>query len=178
MSFRSLLPDTLFGRLFAATVGVIGLLMLLIVLLIVRERRELALLDSGAGSSASTIAETSEYLASLPQTERHDARAKLRQQRLFPDDVRPPPHARMKSEEQVALERAFASNLQRQLGPKYRVSVGPPRTPRSQIIPLHLGQREHRPTDIPPDGGPPPRGEPPPDGEPPPPPGGPMMVRR
>jgi signal transduction histidine kinase len=151
---------------------------LLIVLLIVRERRELALLDSGAGSSASTIAETSEYLASLPQTERDDARAKLRQQRLLPGDVRPPPHARMKSEEQVALERAFASNLQRQLGQKYRVSVGPPRTPRDQVIPLHLGQREHRLTDIPPDGGPPPRGEPPPDGEPPPPPGGPMMVRR
>src|SRR5688572_29527924 len=174
MSFRSLLPDTLFGRLFAATVGVIGLLMLLIVLLIVRERRELALLDSGAGSSASTIAETSQYLAGLPQTERHDARAKLRQQRLLPDDVRPPSRKHIKSEEQIELERAFANNLQRQLGPKYRVSVGPPKTPRREVIPLHLAPRDHRPTDIPPDGGPRHRGEPPPDGEPHP--GGPMMV--
>jgi signal transduction histidine kinase len=177
MSLRSLLPDTLFGRLFAATVGVIGLLMLLIILLIVRERRELALLDSGAGSSASTIAETSEYLASLPQTERDEARAKLRQQRLLPDDVRPPPRMRIKSGEQIELERAFASNLQRQLGPEYRVSVGPPRTPRNQVIPLHLSPREHGLTDMPPDGGPPPPGEPPPDGEPPPP-GGVMMIRR
>ena len=176
MSLRSLLPDTLFGRLFAATVGVIGLLMLLIILLIVRERRELGLLDSGAGSSASTIAETSEYLASLPQTERDDARAKLRQQRLLPDDVRPAPRIRIKSEEQVELERAFANNLQRQLGPQYRVSVGPPRTPRNQVIPLHLAPRERGLTDMPPDGGPPPHGEPPPDGEPPP--GGPMMIRR
>jgi len=176
MSLRSLLPDTLFGRLFAATVGVIGLLMLLIILLIVRERRELALLDSGAGSSASTIAETSEYLAGLPPTERDDARAKLRQQRLLPDDVRPAPRMRIKSEEHVELERAFANNLQRQLGPKYRVSVGPPRTPRNQVIPLHLTPRERGLPDMPPDGGPPPHGEPPPDGGPPP--GGGMMVRR
>ncbi len=165
MSLRSLLPDTLFGRLFAATVGVIGLLMLLIVLLIVRERRELALLDSGSGSSASTIAETSQYLAGLPQTERDDARAKLRQQRLLPDDVRP--RMRMKTGEHAELERAFINNLQRQLGPGYRVSVGPPRTPRDQIIPLHLAPREHRLIDAPPDAGmPPPRGERPTDREP------------
>lgn len=170
MALRSLLPDTLFGRMFAATVGVIGLLMLLIILLIVRERRELALLDSGTGSSASSIAETSQYLAHLPQTERDDARAKLRQQRLLPDDVRPRPRVRMKSEEQIELERAFVNNLQRQLGPKYRVSVGPPRTPRHEVIPLHITQREPRLADMPPDGGPPPMGEPPP--------GGPMMIRR
>lgn len=179
MSLRSLLPDTLFGRLFAATVGVIGLLMLLIILLIVRERRELGLLDSGAGSSANTIAETSEYLASLPQTERDDARAKLRQQRLLPDDVRPAPRMHVKSEEQFDLERAFVNNLQRQLGAAYRVSVGPPRAPRNQVIPLHLASRGGGPGDMPPDGGggPPLPGGPPPDGEPPSG-GGPMMVRR
>jgi signal transduction histidine kinase len=168
MTLRSLLPDTLFGRLFVATVGVIGLLMLLIILLIVRERRELALLDSGAGSSATTIAATSEYLAGLQPTERDEARAKLRQQRLLPDDVRPPsPRMRIKAGEQLALERAFANHLQRQLGAGYRVSTGPPRAPRDQIIPLNLPPRQG-----PPPGGPPPHGEPPPH------PGGPMMVRR
>jgi signal transduction histidine kinase len=175
MTLRSLLPDTLFGRLFAATVGAIGLLMLMISLLIVRERRELALLDSGSGSSASTIAETSEYLAGLPQTQRDDARAKLRQQRLLPDDVRP--RMRIKTAEQVELERAFTSNLQRQLGPGYRVSVGPPRAPRDQVIPLHLAPRDHRMTDLPTDGGPPPPGNPSPAGEPPAQ-GREMMVRR
>lgn len=149
MTLRSLLPDTLFGRLFAATVGVIGLLMLMIILLIVQERRELALLDSGAGSSASTIAETSEYLASLPRTERDDARAKLRQQRLLPDDVRPPSRMRIRMSEQAELERAFANRLQRQLGPGYRVSAGPPRSPRDQVIPLHLPSRDQRPPDMP-----------------------------
>lgn len=174
MSLRSLLPDTLFGRLFAATVGVIGLLMLLIILLIVRERRELGLLDSGSGSSASTIAETSAYLAGLAPTERADARAKLRQQRLLPDDVRKAPRMRVKNGEQEELERAFVSNLRRQLGPEYRVSVGPPRTPRNEVIPLHIAPREPRLTDIPPEG----RGPPPPDAGRPPPGGSPMMVRR
>lgn len=147
-----LLPDTLFGRLFVATVGVIGAMLLVFVLLIVRERRELALLDSGAGSSANTIAETSQYLAGLAQEQRDDARIKLREQRLTPDDVRPPP-PRIQDAEQAALERAFAAHLQRHLGSEYKVSTGPPRTRRSEVIPLHILRR-----DVPPPDGPPPPG--------------------
>lgn len=138
MKLRSLLPDTLFGRLFIATVGVIGAMLLIFIFLIVRERRELALLDSGAGSSATTIAETSEYLAGLPPQERDEARAKLREQRLLPDDVRP--SRRPGREEADALERAFSSHLQRHLGPDYRVQTGPPRMRRSEVIPLHLAR--------------------------------------
>lgn len=152
MDPRSLLPDTLFGRLFVATLGVIGVLLLIFILLIVRERRELALLDSGAGSSASTIAETSEYLASLSREQRDDARVKLRELRLSPDDVRLPP-PRIRNEEQAALERAFAAHLQRHLGPDYRVSTGPPRARRSEVIPLHMFRRAGAPSPgTPPDG--------------------------
>lgn len=154
---RPLLPDTLFGRLFVATVAVIGAMLIMFILLIVRERRELALLDSGAGSSANTIAETSQYLAGLSMEARDDARMKLREQRLSPDDVRPPP-PRMQDEEQGTLERAFAAHLQRQLGSEYKVSTGPPRTHRSEVIPLHV----LRPMEPPP--GEPPGGPPPPDG--------------
>ncbi len=146
---RALVPDTLFGRLFMATVAVIGAMLIVFVLLILRERRELALLDSGAGSSASTIAETSQYLAGLPQDARDDARLKLREQRLSPDDVRPPPR-RMQDAEQVALERQFAAHLQRQLGSEYKVSTGPPRARRSEVIPLFM----FRPNE--PSAGPPP----------------------
>ncbi len=71
-------------------------MLLVFILLIVRERRELALLDSGAGSSANTIAETSQFLAGLAQEQRDDARIKLREQRLTPDDVRPPAAAHSK----------------------------------------------------------------------------------
>ncbi|HEY0943271.1 MAG TPA: ATP-binding protein [Steroidobacter sp.] len=142
MAARSLWPDTLFGRLFTATVAVIGAMLLVFVLLIVRERRELALLDSGAGTSAHIIAETSEYLASLPREQRSDARTKLREQRLSPDDVRPPT-ARVRSERQAALERAFAAHLERQLGPGYKVTTSPPRFRRGEVIPLY--QRQFRP---------------------------------
>ncbi len=142
MALRSLLPDTLFGRLFVATVGVIGAMLLIFILLIVRERRELALLDSGAGSSAATIAETSEYLAGLSVAERDEARSKLREQRLLPDDVRAPPRMRERSNDQAMLERAFASHLQRHLGSDYQVTTGPPRTRRSEVIPLHLYRRD------------------------------------
>ncbi|WP_129641040.1 ATP-binding protein [Peristeroidobacter agariperforans] len=148
---RRLLPDTLFGRLFVATVGVIGAMLLVFILLIVRERRELALLDSGAGSSANTIAETSQYLAGLSREQRDDARLKLREQRLTPDDVRPPP-PRIQDEERAALERAFAAHLQRHLGSEYKVATGPPRARRSEVIPLHVLRRDLPP----PDGAPPP----------------------
>lgn len=140
MSARSLLPDTLFGRLFFATVGVIAAMLVVFILLIVRERRELALLDSGAGSSANIIAETSQYLATLPPEQRDEARTKLREQRLFPDDVRPPP-PRIRDTELAALERAFAAHLQRHLGPEYKVKTGPPRARRGEIIPLHMMMR-------------------------------------
>jgi len=149
------LPDTLFGRLFVATVAVIGAMLLVFILLIVRERRELALLDSGAGSSANTIAETTQYLASLSQEQRDDARMQLREQRLTPDDVRPPP-PRMRDEEQAALERAFAHHLQRHLGSQYKVETGPPRARRSEVIPLHLLRRD-LPSDDSPAPGPTPR---------------------
>lgn len=140
------LPDTLFGRLFVATVAVIGAMLLVFILLIVRERRELALLDSGAGSSANTIAETSQYLAGLSRDLRDDARLQLREQRLTPDDVRPPA-PRMRNEEQAALERAFAAHLQRHLGSGFKVTTGPPRARRSEVIPLHVWRRDLPPRD-------------------------------
>lgn len=157
MSLRALLPDTLFGRLFVAIVGVIGAMLLVFILLIVRERRELALLDGGAGSFATTIAETSEYLAGLSSQARDEARSKLRERPLLPDDVRMPPLMREGRGDRIELERAFANHLQRQLGSDYQVSTGPPRTRRDQIIPLHLlGSR-----DEPAEGGPSPPGLPP-----------------
>lgn len=143
------LPDTLFGRLFVATVGVIAAMLLVFILLIVRERRELALLDSGSGSSANIIAETSQYLAALSPEERDDARTKLREQRLTPEDVRPPP-PRLRDAEQAALERTFAAHLQRHLGSGYKVSTGPPRARRSEVIPLHVLRQDVSPPDGPP----------------------------
>jgi signal transduction histidine kinase len=154
MKFRSLLPDTLFGRLFAATLGVICTMLLVFILLLVREHRELALLDSGSGSVASIIAETSQYLAGLPPEQRQDARTELREQRLYPEDIRRPPPRRIRAEEQAALERSFAAHLQRHLGPDYKVTTGPPRAPRDTVIPLHRMRRDVSSADGQPSSGP------------------------
>jgi signal transduction histidine kinase len=89
----------------------------------------------------------------LSPEKRDDARTQLREQRLSPDDVRPPP-PRIRDEEQAALERAFSAHLQRHLGADYKVSTGPPRMRRGEVIPLHLIRRNNPPPDGPPPGGP------------------------
>ena len=138
------LPQTLFGRLFGAIIAVVAITLLIIVLLIVRERREFAQLDSSTGAAAATIVELSQYLGGLPQSQRSAAQAQLREQALQMDDLDPPqpmPHMPLHHERPFELERAFAEKIQQQLGSRYVVSTGPPRTPPSRVIAL-AAQRE------------------------------------
>lgn len=139
---RTVLPDTVFGRLLAATLAVLGVLLLIFVLLIMRERRELALLDTGTSSSAANVAETSEYLASLPVEQRRAAWDELREQRMLPEEVRDRLRSRRHQQmmDRAMLERAYISRLQRELGSDYSIAIGPPRTPRRDVIPLYLDQ--------------------------------------
>ena len=60
-----LIPESLFGRLVLALVAAVGVTLLVIVALIVRERRDLELLGTGAWSSAQLIAEASISLSQL-----------------------------------------------------------------------------------------------------------------
>jgi hypothetical protein len=69
----SLLPQSLFARLLTGLVAAVGTALLIIVLLIVRDRRDLALLGSGAWNAASAIAEISTEVASLEGRERDEA---------------------------------------------------------------------------------------------------------
>jgi signal transduction histidine kinase len=140
---RRLLPDTLFGRLFAAIVGAVAVTLLVIVALILRERRELAFLGSAAGASASSIVEASEYLASLPRERRSEARNELRSESSGHDGVRPrrPPPP----ENHAALERAFATRVQKALGDGYRVRAGPPREAHAAVISLEPSLAEPAP---------------------------------
>lgn len=139
---RTVLPDTVFGRLLAATLAVLGVLLLIFVLLIMRERRELAMLDTGTSSSAANVAETSEYLASLPVEQRRTAWEELREQRMLPEEVRDRLRSRRHQQmmDRAVLERTYISRLQRQLGSDYTITIGPPRTPRRDVIPLYLDQ--------------------------------------
>jgi signal transduction histidine kinase len=127
MSLRALLPDTLFGRLFAAIIAAIGVMLLVIVLLIVRERSQWSLFESAAGSSPTDIAEMSEYLAGVPAAQRDEARRRLRALQMPEEARRRLPHARG-SENPHAIERAFVARIQQQLGDDYRVTSGTPRS--------------------------------------------------
>jgi signal transduction histidine kinase len=117
-----LLPQSLFGRLFAASLAVIVLTLLTVVLLIARERRDLAFLGTGAWNTTKMIADTSENLARLRGPDREAAIGNLREHPLVLDDLRrrrPAPDPA----ELAALQNSFASQLRRELGDGYGVTV-------------------------------------------------------
>lgn len=146
---KALLPDSLFGRLFAAIVGVIALLLVVVVLLILRERRDFALLQDAA-STAGDIAQISQYLAQLPPDQRDSSIAQLRDERMSVEEMRGPrrpPDERGPEVDPMAQERELAAKVRQQLGDAYRVSTSPPRAPPDQVISL---QRGHGPGPPPP----------------------------
>lgn len=126
-------PQTLFGRLFAATVAVVGATLLVIVLLVVHERRELAFTESGAGAAAASIVQTSTYLAKLPAAKRADAVEELRAQPILVERM-PPRRPPLPRGDSAAAERAFARQVQRELGNGYRVTARSERMPYGQAI--------------------------------------------
>jgi signal transduction histidine kinase len=118
----SLLPQSLFGRLFMALACVVIVMLLIVALLIARERRDLAFLGTGAWNTTKAIADTSSTLARLNGHERDAAIQDLRERPLLLDEVRrrrPQP----RTDEQHLIEDAFARQLRRQLGPGFGVSV-------------------------------------------------------
>jgi len=114
------LPGSLFGRLFVAIVAVVLVTLLIILALIVRERREFSMLDSGAGSYLANIASMVEHLAQLPPPEREAMLNELREQRRSVEEMR---RARLseRRENREELEKFIIGQLQRQLGDGYHV---------------------------------------------------------
>ena len=168
MRSDTLLPDSLFGRLFVATVAVVAATLLMIVVLIVRERREFALVESGAGAAAAVIVEVSEDLARLSGDERARALAQLRAETIALDTERPrrtPPP----TQDPAEIQRALTRRLETKLGDGFKVAVGPSTASRAEVIEI----RTTRFGPGPPDGpqGMPPPGPRPPDGQGMPPPG-------
>jgi signal transduction histidine kinase len=118
------LPQSLFGRLFAALIGVVIVTLLIIVVLILRERRELAFLGTGAWNTTRSIAETSGALAKLGGAERSATLATLRQRPLIVEEL---PRRRLASQpaDLAGIERAFAAQLRNELGSGYDVAIRP-----------------------------------------------------
>jgi signal transduction histidine kinase len=128
-----LLPDTLFGRLISALLGVVAVAVVIIVVLIVRDRRELLFAGSEAEALATTVAETVRQLAALPADARAIEVERLKREPLtisrgtatrgspgsFP--------ALLSPDDFTAALAALPTRLGRDLGPGYVIDVRPGR---------------------------------------------------
>lgn len=124
------LPETLFGRLFAATVAVVAVALLVLLLIVLRERRELAFAESGSSAAAASIVETSRRLASLPREQRDSLQEQMH------NDHGPHHGHERKHENVVNAQRAFANEVQAQLGEDFAVAARPPRGGHRRVIPI------------------------------------------
>ena len=129
-----LVPDTLFGRLFLATLAVVAATLLVILVLILRERREFALVESGAGAAATAIAETSEDLARVPREQRAQLIAQLRAETIALDAERPRRGPPPQPQNPAEMQRVLARRLESKLGDRFAVSVGPAAAASDDVI--------------------------------------------
>jgi signal transduction histidine kinase len=137
-----LIPESLFGRLVLALVAAVGVTLLVIVALIVRERRDLELLGTGAWSSAQLIAEASISLSQLNPGERTASLEKLRLETLSTDQP-PRPRTEPRRIDTSAIARAYARRIERELGDDYVVQVSPSRVREGPVI--QVGADPRRP---------------------------------
>ncbi len=152
-----LLPDTLFGRLISAVLGVVAVALLVIVALILRERRELLFAGSEAEAIATTIAETTAQLAALPADARPAEIERMLREGLTisrgagPRGMPPGPGGPVSRADFTAALATLPARLARDLGEGYRIEVRnrPPGPPRGDAIRVRIERRGERP---PPDG--------------------------
>jgi signal transduction histidine kinase len=131
---RGPVPETLFGRLFAATVAVVVAALLVLLVLVFRERRELAFFESGSGAAAASIVELSQELARLPPEQRDSMLAQLRGDH-GPRHHHGHPRERV-HQNLVTAQRAFANEVQRALGGDYSVAARPARGGPRRVVPI------------------------------------------
>jgi signal transduction histidine kinase len=124
------LPETLFGRLFAATVAVVAIALLVLVSIVLRERRELAFSESGSSAAAARIVELTQQLAGVPREQRDSLLAQLR-------DDHPSRHPHDHPHENfMVAQRTFATEVQRELGGQFAVEARPPRMGHRRVVML------------------------------------------
>jgi signal transduction histidine kinase len=118
-----LLPATIFGRLAASLLLVVGATLIVIVALVLRDRQELSIRVGSVGDSAHRIEYlTREYLSREPgaraaYVESLKAENEIR---MEPEDY---PGRRLTQREVDAIERAFAAEIRDRLGEGYKVEV-------------------------------------------------------
>jgi signal transduction histidine kinase len=118
-----LLPATIFGRLAASLLLVVGATLIVIVALVLRDRQELSIRVGSVGDSAHRIEYlTREYLSREP-----GARAAYVESLKAENQIRMEPESfpgrRLAQREVDAIERAFAAEIRDRLGEGYKVEV-------------------------------------------------------
>jgi signal transduction histidine kinase len=144
----TLWPQSLFGRLLAASVAAV-LLAQAVALLLIAQERERFVLQGSVREWTRRIAETTLMLAPLNAAQRADALAQLSASQAMygphtahhPDGVRlPPAHAMGRGFVRLPLlsdfEKTFREQLRAALGPNYDIEIGPTPDPPPSAITL------------------------------------------
>jgi signal transduction histidine kinase len=118
-----LAPQSLFGRLLASVLAVVGITLTVIVVLILQDRRELALRVGGAYVTSQRIADITHTVSRLEGPAREAELERLREQPVVVGQVEP--RVIRRRLEAANLADRFASQLHRQLGDGYRVTIRP-----------------------------------------------------
>ena len=144
-------PDTLFGRLISAVLGVVAVALVVIVAIVVRERSEYLFAGSEAEAIATTIAETVSQIAALPADARTAEIERLKGESLTIS--RPTrssgapgspggPGGPMGPADFTAALTTVPARLGFHLGDGYRIEVRPVRTqPRGDAIRVRIERR-------------------------------------
>jgi len=123
LPLKRLLPSTMFGRLAAALVIVVGVMLAVIVALILRDRGELSMRVGGVGDSSHRIEYLTRRLAALDRAARAAERQRLSADSELQIEPERYPGRTLNRHEVAAIERAFVAELRDRLGDKYQVTV-------------------------------------------------------
>jgi signal transduction histidine kinase len=139
-----LLPSTMFGRLAASLVLVVGIMLAVMLALILRDRAELSIRVGGVGDSSHRIAYLTRELEAL------DGAARAEQRRRFSADeslrVEPDryPGRTLSRHEVAAIGRAFVTELRDRLGDSHKVTVDRIRRGATRRDLIHLVPEQRR----------------------------------
>jgi signal transduction histidine kinase len=122
-SLERLLPSTMFGRLAAALVIVVGAMLAVIVALILRDRGELSMRVGGVGDSSRRIEYLTRRLAALDRDARAAERRRLSEDLSLRQEPDRYPQRTLNRHEVAAIGRAFVAELHDRLGDDYKVDV-------------------------------------------------------
>src|SRR5215510_13527340 len=133
-----LLPSTMFGRLAASLLLVVGVALAVFTALILRDRGELSMRVGGVGDSSHRIEFLTRRLEALHGDERRAERKRLDADDAIRADPEPEryPNRALTRKEIAAIERAFVAELHDRLGDGYHVAVDRMRRDRTDVIHL------------------------------------------